>query len=372
MLGFSIKKEQRPKGANPFNKEIVLLPMPRIHKLDGLRGLFALFVVLFHLNRNNAPLLLVNNFFVRESHIFVDFFFILSGYVITLTYDNKIQQGKEFIQFLKKRILRLYPLLLFATCMYWYFVHPNWDKQNIRLAMDTLLLTNSTPILGSTIGMNYPSWSISSEMISYLFFGISSLIAVHTKKPYLLAAITLSCFIFLATQQNYFLTGDYGFIRGLACFNLGYFIFLMGKKNVQLPHFLEGVMVLIIVGLMYLLHQLSKQPSPALVWIQFLIPIAFATSIWVLIKTNGYLSRLLATKPLLFLGKISYSVYLNQAFIIGYFIPKLYKWVAFTQGETKKTICVILLLMILVMYSWGTQYFIETRIGKKISKFVHH
>lgn len=345
--------------------------MPRIHKLDGLRGLFALFVVLFHFNKNNAPLFLVNNFFIRESHIFVDFFFILSGYVISLTYDQRIQQGKDFIQFLKKRWIRLYPLLLFSTCMYWYFVHPHFDKQNIRLALDTLLLTNSTPILGTGIGMNYPSWSISSEMISYFFFGLSSLIALNNRKPSLLGAITIACFIFFAIQQNYFLTGSYGFIRGLACFNLGYFIFILAGKYFKLPNIIEGVMILIILGLMYIFHQTSLQNEPTRLWIQFLIPFAFASGILVLIKTNGYLSSLLTSKPLLFLGKISYSVYLNQAFIIGYFIPKLYKWVQFTQGEMKKTICVIILLMLLVIYSWGTQYFIETRFGKLLSKLAN-
>jgi peptidoglycan/LPS O-acetylase OafA/YrhL len=342
--------------------------MHRIHKLDGLRGLCALFVVLFHLNKNNAPLFLVNNFFVRESHIFVDFFFILSGYVISLTYNQRIQQGKDFVQFLKKRVLRLYPLLLFSTGMYWYFVHPHFDKQNIRLALDTLLFTNSTPIFGTGIGMNYPSWSISSEMISYLFFGLSSLIAIDKRKPYLMGAIIIACFIFLGIQHNYFLTGDYGFVRGLACFNLGYFVFLLAEKPIQLSNILEGVMTLIIVGLMYLFHQNSLQNNPRMQWIQWLIPFAFASGILVLIKTNGYLSSILASKPLLFLGKISFSVYLNQALVIGYCIPKLYKWVQFTQGEMKKTICVMLLLTLLIIYSWGTQNLIERRLGKQLSK----
>jgi peptidoglycan/LPS O-acetylase OafA/YrhL len=342
--------------------------MHRIHKLDGLRGLCALFVVLFHLNKNNAPLLLVNNFFIRESHIFVDFFFILSGYVISLTYDQRIQQGKDFFQFLKKRIIRLYPLLLFSTCMYWYFVRPHFDEQHIRLALDTLLFTNSTPILGTSIGMNYPSWSISSEMISYLFFGLSSLMAIKKRKPYLMGGIVLACFIFLAIQHNYFLTGDYGFVRGLACFNLGYFVFYLAEKPLKFSNMLEGVMIFLIVGLMYLFHQTSFHSTPTLQWMQWLLPFAFAFGILVLIKTNGYLSSFLASKPLLFLGKISFSVYLNQALIIGYCVPKLYRWVQFTEGEMKKTICVMLLLILLIIYSWGTHYFIETRLGKQISK----
>ncbi|MEN9697368.1 MAG: hypothetical protein RLZ56_789 [Bacteroidota bacterium] len=346
--------------------------MQRIHKLDGLRGLFALFVVLFHLNINNAPVALVNNFFVRESYIFVDFFFILSGYVISLTYNNKINTGQDFLQFIKKRFIRLYPLLLFSTCIYWYFVHPHFDQQHISQALDTLLLTNATPLFGTGIGMNYPSWSISSELISYIVFASCSLLAIHRRKNYLIGIITLGCFIFLAYQQNYFLTGSYGFVRGLACFNLGYFLFSSAPSTMKIPNAFEWIMILGIVGIMYFYHQASLQFSPYLYLLQFCIPLSFAISIWVWINTNGILSNLLKIRPLQFLGKISYSVYLNQAFVIGYGIPKLYKWVSFANGETKKTICVSLLLLILIVYSWGTQYFIEQRIGQKMSKHKKH
>ena len=341
--------------------------MPRIHKLDGLRGLFALFVVLFHFNSNNAPAALVNNFFVRESYIFVDFFFILSGYVISFTYHDKINSRKTFLQFLLKRFIRLYPLLLFSTCMYWYFVHPHFDKQNILLALDTLLLTNSTPILGSEIGMNYPSWSISSEMISYFVFGLSSLIAIQKRKTILIGIVTMACFGFLAYQQNYFQTGSFGFVRGLACFNLGFIVYVLAKKNFQLPNIFEWLITTGILLLMYCHFTATVQNA---LGIQFMIPIGFAISILVFIKTYGLISKLLQTKPFLFLGKISYSIYLNQAFMIGYGIPKLFRWIQCSNGDAKKTISIVLLLVILICYSWATQYLIEKQIGKKLMHLI--
>lgn len=344
--------------------------MNRINKLDGLRGLFALFVVLFHFNKHNAPLFIVDNFFVRESYIFVDFFFILSGYVITLTYNERLNTSADFFTFLKKRFIRLYPLLLFSTLMYWGFVHPHFNNQNIWLALDTLLLTNATPFLSSGIGMNYPTWSISSEMISYLLFGLSSIIAMQKRRPLLLAFLTIVSFIFLASQQNYFQTGSFGFVRGLACFNLGYFIYLMTAKNIQLSNQTEWFVFIGIMALMYFHYTASIENPIGIILLQFLIPIAFATSIFVLIKTNGLLSQLLQTKPFLFLGKISYSVYLNHAFVIGFFIPKLFKWIQCTNGETKKVISIGILLIILVFYSWGTQHFIETKLGKKIAAYL--
>ena len=341
--------------------------MNRINKLDGLRGLLALFVVLFHLNKYNAPLFIVDHFFVRESYIFVDFFFILSGYVITLSYDQHIAGRIQFFRFIKKRFIRLYPLLLFSTLIYWYFVHPHFDKQNILLALDTLLLTNATPILSAGIGMNYPSWSISSEMISYLLFGLISMIAMQKRKTILLAVLTLGCFALLASEQNYFQTGVFGFVRGLACFNLGYFVYKNASKEINLPNHLEWFVLVSIPVLMYAHYTVSLDHPIRILLLQFLIPIVFAASIFVLIKTTGLFSQLLQTKPFLFLGKISYSVYLNHAFIIGYFIPKLFKWIHINNIEAKKAVCLIILLLILIIYSWGTQYFIETRLGKKLS-----
>lgn len=340
--------------------------MQRINKLDGLRGLFALFVVLFHFNKQNAPAFIVDNFFVRESYIFVDFFFILSGYVITFTYHDRLNKLKDLWPFIKKRLIRLYPLLLFSTFMYWGFVHPQFNHRNVLLALDTLLLTNATPLLGSGNGMNYPSWSISSEMISYLVFGLSSMIAIQKRKPFVIGCITIGSFLILAFQQNYFQTGEFGFLRGLACFNLGYFIYFFADRNINIPNVVEWMIPLSIVALMYYYHHATLTASIQLVLIQFSIPLTFASCIYLLIKTNGILSRCLATKPLLFLGKISYSVYLNHAFIIGFMIPKLFKWIECFHGETKKTICILILLLILVLYSWATQYLIETRIGKKL------
>lgn len=341
--------------------------MQRVNKLDGLRGIFSLLVVLFHLNKNNAPLFVVDNFFVRESYIFVDFFFILSGYVISLSYNDRINTQNDFITFIKKRIIRLYPLLLFSTLMYWYFVHPIFNEKNILLALDTLLFTNATPILGSGIGMNYPSWSISSELISYLGFGMVSLFVMKSNKTKTIGMLTLICFIILGFQHNYFATGDYGFIRGLSCFNLGYLVFIAAKKQYKIHNNWEWLIPICIIALMYFHFTIATTNQIIQFLVQLLIPFTFAASIFVLINTNGALSKLIQRKPFLFLGKISYSIYLNHAFVIGFGVPKLFKLISINELEMKKSICLLLLLVLLIVYSSITQYFIENKLGKKLS-----
>ena len=149
----------------------------RITKLDGLRGVFSLMVLFFHYRENMLPDMIYNNFFIRESYLFVDFFFVLSGYVIALNYHN-LSDFTSLKTYLRKRFLRLYPLLLFTTLIAFGFsfasyvtiiINPNLletlsvnMKEEFFYFLDTILLTNSTPILGPTAEMNTPSWSISS------------------------------------------------------------------------------------------------------------------------------------------------------------------------------------------------------------------
>ena len=121
---------------------------------------------------------------------------------------------------------------------------------------------------------------------------------------------------------------------------------------------------------MYLLYHNSLKNSIAILSLQFLVPITFAIAIFILTKTQGTISYILSSSPLEFLGKISYSVYLNQAFIIGFGIPKLYKWIHLGNAVLQQTTCVILLLAILVIYSWGTQYLIESKLGKRLNSII--
>ena len=177
----------------------------RINKLDGLRGIFSLLVVLYHFSPFLLSQQVYDYFFIRQSRCFVDFFFVLSGYVIAVNYDHAIDNVNLFFTYVKKRFIRLYPLLLYSTLivLFYEIIYNNFLVHYIKVenqsttshlfsrTLDTLLFTNATPILGSDYGMNLPSWSISSEMISYLAFGVISLYAVGKRKNILVLLIVI-------------------------------------------------------------------------------------------------------------------------------------------------------------------------------------
>ena len=231
---------------------------PRVTKLDGLRGVFSLMVMFFHYRENMLPDIIYNNFFIRESYLFVDFFFVLSGYVIALNY-NIMLGSDDLIKYLKKRFFRLYPLLLYTTLLFFsyyltlkllriYFpdllIFSGPDlinlKDECRHLADTIFLANSTPFLGSTMGMNIPTWSISSEFISYFIYGLIVFMFVGRARNLLLLSTVISALIYSYCQAEFFpFNGNFGFVRGLIAFNLGYFVWYLANKNYYLYFFIS-------------------------------------------------------------------------------------------------------------------------------------
>ena len=88
----------------------------RFAVLDIFRGVFSSLVVFFHLSAFSATPV-INNKFVYNSDLFVDFFFVLSGFVIAYSYQF-IKTGTELGKFYKKRFFRLYPLHLIVLLLF--------------------------------------------------------------------------------------------------------------------------------------------------------------------------------------------------------------------------------------------------------------
>ncbi len=80
--------------------------------LDGLRGVAALVVLFYHLVQQHDLTATAFPF----ANLAVDFFYMLSGFVVAFAYEQRLQSGAMgFLSFAKVRIVRLYPLILLAT-----------------------------------------------------------------------------------------------------------------------------------------------------------------------------------------------------------------------------------------------------------------
>ena len=370
---------------------LLLSSKPRVTKLDGLRGVFSLMVMFFHYRENMLPDMIYNNFFIRESYLFVDFFFVLSGYVIALNYNIMIGSN-ALIKYLKKRFFRLYPLLLYTTLLYFsyylvlklmkiYFsdlsIFSGQDVINLKdeclYLIDTLFLTNSTPFLGSTMGVNIPTWSISSEFISYILYGIIVFMFVGRARNLLLLGTIISALLYSYYQAELFpFNGDFGFVRGLIAFNLGYFVWYLANKNIKIPNIMEIFIPILLLILFYYLNFYSvHQPEIRQLLGIFVVPLFFGFSILSFIKTEGLVSKLLNLKIFQFLGDISYSIYLNHYLII-LVLPKLiFSSFGLPQSSLNEVFVFILTTLVVIGYSNFTYKYIEIQFTKYLkSKFL--
>ena len=85
---------------------------PHFVFLDGLRGLAALWVAAYHLSQMfRTPLK------PEHAYLAVDFFFCLSGFVVAAAYDGRMDGGMGVVEFFRRRLIRLYPMIAFGVVL---------------------------------------------------------------------------------------------------------------------------------------------------------------------------------------------------------------------------------------------------------------
>ncbi|MFA8450266.1 MAG: acyltransferase family protein [Bacteroidales bacterium] len=353
----------------------------RISNLDGLRGFFSLMVVLFHYREELMPSALFSNFLIRESYVFVDFFFVLSGFVISNRY-NGLSSRSDFFLFLKKRFLRLYPMLFFSTSLIFviefsfkiFIPHlTNGGESLSGLAfkfMDTILLQNSNLLFSGTykhgdMGLNFPSWSISAEFFSYVVFALFVVFFRNRLRNFLFTFILVACFSFCLFKGQFFSSGDYGFVRAVIGFVMGYFVWLFSGRVKSLNSFYEFSLAVFICAYIYFLHQLSPENKELY---GMFIPFLFAFFILSMTKSNGLMTMVLNTAFFQKLGLWSYSIYINHALIILFFPKIFFKLLGVEKTSASCLVVLLLTLVVVVLYSAVTHKYIEGKLGGYIKK----
>lgn len=310
----------------------------RFEVLDIFRGLFASFVFLFHLSAfSQTPL--INNNFVYNSDMFVDFFFVLSGFVIAYSYEH-LEGINNMFTFLKKRFKRIYPLHLFMLLLFLIVegakhllsskIHVNnlGDSNDVYTFISSLLLLNSFPVFHvKDVSWNIPSWSISAEMAAYVVFGFAILFinARHIFRQrgwiYFLVLIASAASLVLITKDfdiNY--SFNYGFIRGIMGFFVGVLCmnaFTATKDKMfaasdSLFSVLEVLSLVIMCACIY--------EGFALKHVGLVFEVVFFACIYIFSFEKGIVSNLLKKIGILKkVGKYSYSIYMTHALLISLF-----------------------------------------------------
>jgi peptidoglycan/LPS O-acetylase OafA/YrhL len=195
---------------------------PHYQVLDGLRGVAALIVVWFHLCEPHATSHLDQ--IINHGYLAVDFFFLLSGYVIGYAYDDRWNQ-LTVGSFLRRRFERLQPLVIlgmtlgaigfyFTDSTIWPHIHtiPVWKMLVVMLIGYTILpVPLSMDIRGwqEMHPLNSVAWSLFFEYIANILYAIGIRKLSKTALAVLVALSAAALVYFAVTNSNGDVTGGW-------------------------------------------------------------------------------------------------------------------------------------------------------------------
>lgn len=373
-----------------------------IPSLTPLRGIAAVLVVLFHSHIIIAPLMAPGEVsFFSKLYLMVDFFFVLSGFIMFHVYGNmftkKVTQA-AFTKFIIARFARIYPLHLFmlfgAIALYAWLLAIKFPMEGIWGKMfDPLAIPANLTLLHAVFGFNEatwntPSWSISVEWIAYLCFPfiLKFLVNGSAIRKWVLLGLVIAGYLSiiyyfqpaLLTKRMEWLGKIPGFIphwntidvitgpallRCLSSFILGllsYHLYsLQWKKN------------LLSNGYIFVASWIFLSVGWHFDWLSDLIaPFVFSLIILCSAHNNGKLSALLNIRPLRYIGNISFSIYMvHMPLILGFVVARITGMLTIKQtGIAISWVLALLLLLVTLLLASLTYFGIEKPARKWLKK----
>ena len=295
----------------------------RLRNLTGIRGLAALWVALLHFQSNPAGAQLGLGPVLGGGAVGVDIFFVLSGFILSLKYLPQMALGwnrSSFWEFLVKRFARIYPLHLFtflAIAALWLAAaHTGYESQSPVdhdgwSAICNLLLIHAWGIL-PRLSWNAPSWSVSAEWLAYIaLFPLCGLVLQRWSWRGVLALTAILWFGFVSYVYVVHdgalvdVTTD-GALRILPEFLGGYLIGRLVLQRGPIKH-AAACLLAAMAGL-----------AVALLFPQALLLLLPAILLMMagLHAGGPIINRLFGSRVMVFLGEISYSIYMLHGFAL--------------------------------------------------------
>jgi peptidoglycan/LPS O-acetylase OafA/YrhL len=342
----------------------------RYSALDGVRGIAALIVAfIWHYQIFSPEIYPFSKILYWPYHfgwIMVDLFFILSGFIFFNIYGEKISNGKlHFKEFAVLRFSRLYPLhwlaliIVFAIQVFRrVLIFPSFHQ---FYSLDIGLLLLNIPMLQNgwittTFSYNGPSWSISIEIMMYLLFFAVFYHSEFTKK-YVVYCLLLICFGSVMTfsgQNTAFFNGQVS--RGLIGFFIGCItgeIYNYCNKNKKIGLIFTGfcsvaVVFLIIFPVIYGYGILRS-------WVVVYIFAFFPAFVFLVVKIKA-LSKFFSIKPFVYLGNLSYSIYLLH-YPVQLIIKTFDEYIVLNINYSSKIFFFIFIIIVITISHFAHYYF---------------
>jgi peptidoglycan/LPS O-acetylase OafA/YrhL len=272
-------------------------------------------VVLFHLDAATHVHALTRNGWAS-----VDFFFILSGFVLMSAFETRLGASLSLRRFSIRRLARLYPLHLVTLALLFAIIaigSLSGDGPLFAAAhgLPALLqcLTLTQGFTTNQLSWNFPSWSISIELWASLVFGLTLSLARRRSwiviGLYCLALLTV---VLLVEEPAGPAINEQGVLIKVAHYLLGFFagtllfkLYEWLSRRGYAPPAWSEIPAAVLVAAMFLLA--NSIPSPAIIGLFAMVILVFAFE-------RGPVSRGLRSRALQAGGRWSYSIYLIHPF----------------------------------------------------------
>jgi peptidoglycan/LPS O-acetylase OafA/YrhL len=288
---------------------MIASPAPKMHTLDAMRGIAAFVVAAFHAG------LLTNN--PQSPYLAVDFFFVLSGFVIAHAYDARLAGGMTVKEFIGRRLLRLYPLFALGLTLGLVVALIDAAFSFGREPVGVLMLQFIAGLLflpypamepeALIVPLNGPYWSLILEMQINVIFAI----AFAWLSLRVVGAVAAACALAivgvsyaLGTLETGFLMSDYlgGVARVGFSFSAGVLLSRL-RHRIYRPKLHWSILLAITAALLVI-------PKPAEVrWLYDTVCVIILFPLLILAGTQSEPSSPKLLRMFLLVGSFSYALY---------------------------------------------------------------
>jgi peptidoglycan/LPS O-acetylase OafA/YrhL len=345
----------------------------RIEQLTFTRFIAAFAIVISHFGGGSF---LFNNalvsFIFKHANIGVSYFFILSGFVMIIAYHNNT--SINFLTYLKNRFARVYPVYFLAIVLT-LLIYLFKDISFIDLFLNITMLQAWFPDKALTV--NYPGWSLSVELFFYISFPI--LFNYFYKDGYKKTTATFIILFWSLSQLvfhyflkesslnlNPYLKSDV-YYNPLLHFNeflIGNLagLFFLNKLRLKTGNYSIHIILLIIVLLLFLKFPFGLEYHNGFLSIVF-VPVIILISL-----NRGILNDILNRKLFIFLGEISFSIYILQRPVWKLISTHALEKYIGLDKVADFTLMFFIRFLILILISTLSYLYFETPVRNKIKK----
>lgn len=295
--------------------------------IEAYRFLFSIVIALYHLRAQ------VSKDFLQTGYIVVEFFFILSGFLIARSLYKYVDDpapynvGEKTLEFIKKKIFGLYPHYLLSLLFCWVIAIRVIDRFTMKEALlngwTELFMLQMTGLNTTSFTGNSADWYVSSLMLASFLCGFLLLKYRKTFLYVLAPTISVGIYVYLyrhdghlGTVRGYMLNMLSGTLRGVAGICMGCICYCLFKYlSERYEHTIKSKVLFTFFDLFCVLAIYLRITAEWKTKFDFMmVPVFCGLIVSVFLKAS-YLSDLLDNKLSQALGGISYAIFLNHTIL---------------------------------------------------------